>query len=131
MLPAEYEILAAALECLLQHFGIGSGEIGRRKHVQHLPHRELDDRLVCRRDAAHAGRRVVPPLLFQKKRLSKQVERRTFPLRLRKAPILRLRLDEGPGALVRREPMQRGFEKLTRSPQGVLGYLHLLLWSRR
>ena len=111
VLPAEHEILAAALERLLQHLGIGRGEIGRRQHIEHLPHRELDDRLVLRRHAAHAGRRVVPPLLSQQKRLREQIERRSFPLRPGKAPILRLRLDQGPGSLIGREIMQRSFEE--------------------
>ncbi len=30
-----------------QHFRIGRGKIGRRHHVQHLPDRKLDDRLVA------------------------------------------------------------------------------------
>ena len=85
VLPAEHEILAAALERLLQHFGIGRGEIGGRQHIEHLPYRELDDRLVLRRHTAHAGGRIVPPLLFQQKRLGEQIERRNFPFRPGKA----------------------------------------------
>ena len=131
VLPAECEIFATTLESLLQHFGIGRGEVGWRQRIEHLPHGELDDRLVLRRHAAHAGRGVVPPLLSQKKRLGEQVERRSFPLRPGKAPILRLRLDQGPGSLTGREVMQRRFKELARAPQGVLRYLHLPLRRRR
>src|ERR1700687_174517 len=131
ILPAEYEIFAAALEGLLQRFGMGDRKVGGREHVEPLPYRELDDRLVLRRHAPHACRRVVPPLLFKQKRLNKQVERRSFPLRIGKPPILRLRLDQGPGSLIGREVVKRGFEKLSPASQGVLGNLHLPLRRRR
>ena len=97
---------------LVQHFRIGNGEIGWRQHIEHLPHREFDNRLVPRRNAAHAGGRLVPPLLFQQKRLREQIERRTLPLRRRKTSILRLRLDQGPRLLAGREAMKRSFENL-------------------
>ena len=85
VLPTEHKILAAALKSLLQNFGIGGGEIGGRQHVEELPDGEFDDRLVLRRHTAYAGGGIVPPLLFQKKRLGEQVERRNFPFRPGKA----------------------------------------------
>ena len=112
VLPAEYEILAAALERLLQHFRIGGGKIGRRKHVQQLPHRELDDGLVRRRNAAHAGRRIVPPLLAEQEGLCEHVERRTLPLRICKTPVLRFWLDQRPGALIGPKPLRGLLEQL-------------------
>src|SRR5882672_2480052 len=74
---------------------------------------------------------VMPPLLVQQERLREQVERRTFPLRLSKTPILRLRLDQRPRAPTGREVMQRRFNKLTRAAQGILGDLHSPLRRRR
>jgi hypothetical protein len=130
-LPAEDEVLAAALERLLQHLGIASGEIGRRQHIEHLPHRKLDDRLIPRRYAPHPGGRVVPPLLSQQKRLGEEVERRAFPLRRGKAPILRRRLDQGPWPLTGREIMKHSLGQLPRVPQAVLDDFHLPLRRRR
>jgi hypothetical protein len=71
VLPTEYKILTTTPEGFLPHLGIGRGEIGWGQHVQHLPHRELDDCLVRRRYAAQTGGRVVPPLLVQQKCLRK------------------------------------------------------------
>ena len=94
--PATHEIRAAALERFLKHFWIGRGKIGRRQHVQHLPDRELDDRFVLFRHAAHARGGVVPPLLTQEKRLRHQIERWMLPLGPVEASVLRLRLDQRP-----------------------------------
>src|SRR3954454_17466992 len=96
MLPAKNEILTAALKRFLQHFGISSGKIGWRQHIEHLPYREFDDRLVLRGNAADSGSRIMPPLLIQQKRLCEQIEQRQLPLRRGEAPVLRLRPDQEP-----------------------------------
>ena len=116
VLPAAHEIRATALERLLQHFGIGCGEIRRRQHIQHLPDREFDDRLVWFRHTAHAGGSVMPRLLRLQKGLRQQIERRKFPFRTGEAAIMRLRLDQGPRPLLRREEMPRSFEEAAWRP---------------
>ena len=131
VLPAKDKVLATGLKRFFQHFGIGGGEIGGRQHIEHLAHREFDDRLVLRRHAAHAGGRVTPPLLSQQECLCQQVERRDFPLRPGKSPVLRLRLDQGPRSLTGREILQRGFEQLLTVLRSVPGNFHFPLRRRR
>src|SRR6516164_11642478 len=94
VLKTENEVLAAGLERLLQHFGIGCRKVGWRQHVQHLPNRELDHSLIRWRRPVYAGGCVVPPLLSQEEGLRQQIERRTFPLWIGETPILWLRLDQ-------------------------------------
>ena len=113
---------------LPQHFRIGRGKIGRRHHVQHLPDRELDDRLVLLRHAAHARGRVVPPLFAEQKGLRHQIERRLFPLRPAETLVLRLRLDQRPRSLPGREETLRGFEEALGVDQRFLRDLDPPLW---
>ena len=93
ILQAADQIHAALADGVPQHLGIGEQEIRRRDHVEHLARHELDDVLVLLGDAAHAGRRVVPPLLLEQERLVDEVVRPLLPLLAGEAPILRQRLD--------------------------------------
>jgi hypothetical protein len=79
-------------DALLEH-GVGRDEIGRGHHVEHLAGRELDDRFVVPGDAAHAGRRGMPPLLLEQEGLLDQVERMALPGCVGEAPILGQRID--------------------------------------
>jgi hypothetical protein len=81
-------------DALLEH-GVGRDEIGRGHHVEHLAGRELDDRLVVARHAAHAGGGGMPPLLLEQEGLFDQVERVALPGGVGEAPILGQRIDRG------------------------------------
>ena len=47
------------------------------------------------RNAAHSGRRVIPPLLLQQKSLIKKIERPFLPIVVDETPVLRQRFDAG------------------------------------
>jgi len=101
--------------------------MGRRHHVQHLPDRKLDDRLVLLGHAAHTRGRVVPPLFAEQKGLCHQIERRLFPLWPAKALVLRLWLDQRPRSLPGRQETLRGFTEAPGVDQGFLRHLDLPL----
>ena len=96
VLRAAHEVHAAvARRVRCRTSGIGQQEVRRREHVEHLARGELDHVLVLLRDAAHAGGRVVPPLLLQQERLVDEVVRPLLPRLAGEAPVLRQRLDAG------------------------------------
>ncbi len=90
---ARAQVGAALAHRALEDLRIGRDEVGRRHHVQELARAERDHPLVLPRDAAHAGRRVVPPLLRQQEALVDRVEGRLAPRLVDEAPVLRQRLD--------------------------------------
>ncbi len=87
------EIGAARLDDAMLHDRIGRNEIRRRHHVEHLPHGELDDIFMLRRDTGDSGRRIVPPLLLQQEALPDEREWPSIPFRGGKALVLRQGLD--------------------------------------
>ena len=93
ILSASHEIHARVLERRLQHLWIGRDEVGRGDHVEHLTRGEGHHALVLPGDAAHAGHRVVPPLLIQQERLVDQAERKLLPAGMVEAVVLRQRND--------------------------------------
>ena len=93
VLNSAHEIHAGFLARRLQHLWIGRNEIGRGDHVEHLARGESHHVLVLPGDAAHAGHRVVPPLLIQQERLVDQTERQLLPAGMVEAVVLCQRND--------------------------------------
>src|SRR5207244_2749013 len=69
--------------------------------------------------------------LHLQKCLRQQIERWKFPLWTGEAPVLRLRLDQGPWPLAAREEMLRRLDKPPGVPRRRLRNLELLLWRSR
>src|SRR3546814_1793118 len=84
--------------------------VAGREDVEDLPGGEFHHGLVMRRDAAHAGGGIVPPLLGQQERLVDQVEGRALPGRVAEPPVLFQRRDAGTVMAALRRAM-RGIER--------------------
>jgi hypothetical protein len=91
MREAAHQVAAAFFPRALEHARVGGDEIRRRERVEHLPGGEGRGRRILARDAAHVGRRPLPPALDRKKCACIGVERKYVPGRIAKALVMRQR----------------------------------------
>ena len=73
----------------LRMTGLVGGKFEGANHVEELARRELDHRLMLFRNAANAGRGVVPPLLLQQEPLVDEIKRPFLPGFVDKSMVLR------------------------------------------